>query len=171
MSMQLFFLHLEFIPIIFLIIYVGAVAVLFLFVVMMLNIKSLVFTEFKSFLPMGIFMSFIIILSIFYFLINDTVIENPTTGYLYLNIYNSNNIIYKLFLLRIWHISDLSSISLVFYNNNFLIFTLAAFILLVAMIGAIVLTLKNPEYRSNFEKYKKQKIAKQILRDLTLSFY
>lgn len=57
----------EFIAITFLIVYVGAIAVLFLFVVMMLNIKVLELDEtFWKYVPVGLFISSIFILQILY---------------------------------------------------------------------------------------------------------
>jgi len=57
-SSLLFLLNLEFLPVTFLVVYVGAIAVLFLFVMMMLNIKL---SEFKEdnfhYLPLALFFS------------------------------------------------------------------------------------------------------------------
>jgi NADH-ubiquinone oxidoreductase chain 6 len=63
----LLILGIEFIAITFLIVYVGAIAVLFLFVVMMLNIKVLELDEtFWKYAPVGLFISSLFILQIFY---------------------------------------------------------------------------------------------------------
>jgi NADH:ubiquinone oxidoreductase subunit 6 (subunit J) len=60
-------LGVEFIAIIFLIVYVGAIAVLFLFVVMMLNIKILELDEvFWKYIPVGLSISSIFLLQIFF---------------------------------------------------------------------------------------------------------
>jgi NADH:ubiquinone oxidoreductase subunit 6 (subunit J) len=65
-SALLFLLNLEFLPITFLVVYVGAIAVLFLFVLMMLNIKI---TEMKAenvhFLPVATLLAIVFILEIF----------------------------------------------------------------------------------------------------------
>ena len=65
-SSLLFLLQLEFLPISFLVIYVGAIAVLFLFVMMMLNIKL---AELKDdsfhFVPIALFLIMIFTLEIF----------------------------------------------------------------------------------------------------------
>lgn len=63
----LIMLGVEFIAIIFLIVYVGAIAVLFLFVVMMLNIKILELDEvFWKYIPVGLSISSIFLLQIFF---------------------------------------------------------------------------------------------------------
>jgi len=65
-SALLFLLNLEFLPITFLVVYVGAIAVLFLFVLMMLNIKL---TELKSesshFLPVACLLGIVFVLELF----------------------------------------------------------------------------------------------------------
>jgi NADH-ubiquinone oxidoreductase chain 6 len=62
-------LGVEFIAIIFLIVYVGAIAVLFLFVVMMLNIKILELDEvFWKYIPVGLSISSIFLFQIFFVL-------------------------------------------------------------------------------------------------------
>jgi NADH-quinone oxidoreductase subunit J len=65
-SALLFLLNLEFLPITFLVVYVGAIAVLFLFVLMMLNIKL---TELKAenahFLPVACLLGIVFVLELF----------------------------------------------------------------------------------------------------------
>ena len=65
-SALLFLLNLEFLPITFLVVYVGAIAVLFLFVLMMLNIKL---TELKAenahFLPVACLLGVVFVLELF----------------------------------------------------------------------------------------------------------
>jgi len=64
-----FLLGAEFLSLVFLIIYVGAIAVLFLFVVMMLNIKTLELNEsFLKYLPISLFIILIFLLEINYIL-------------------------------------------------------------------------------------------------------
>ena len=70
----LLLLNLEFFALIFLIVYVGAIAVLFLFVVMMLNIKlTEVHESIFHYLPIGGFVGFIFFLE-FYFLFNQEIV-------------------------------------------------------------------------------------------------
>jgi NADH-ubiquinone oxidoreductase chain 6 len=63
-------LRLDFIPITFLVVYVGAIAVLFLFVIMMLNIKlSELKHEKVNFMPLILMFCLIFGLELFFFLI------------------------------------------------------------------------------------------------------
>jgi NADH:ubiquinone oxidoreductase subunit 6 (subunit J) len=65
-SALFFLLGLEFLPITFMVVYVGAIAVLFLFVLMMLNIKlSELKAQDASFLPVTLLLSFVFISEIF----------------------------------------------------------------------------------------------------------
>ena len=68
LSVLLFLLGLEFLPITFLIVYVGAIAVLFLFVLIMLNIKTAELREgTRHYLPSSIFLGFIFFFELFAF--------------------------------------------------------------------------------------------------------
>lgn len=59
-SLLFIYLGVEFIGLIILIVYIGAIAVLFLFVVMMLNVRVLeIVSNFSVYLPLALFLSFI----------------------------------------------------------------------------------------------------------------
>ena len=61
-----FFIGVEFLALTFLIVYVGAIAVLFLFIVMMLNIRVIQLKEnFTRYLPIGFFVLILFFLEIF----------------------------------------------------------------------------------------------------------
>lgn len=129
----LLLLHkIEFLSMVFLIVYIGAIAVLFLFVVYMLNIKVIELNESNFTYLIGIF--FFFILFFFYFIIN------------FLNInffFNSNffELDYNFdFLNKFYNINNLNLISRVVYNDYFFIFFIIGLILLIAMVGAIILT-------------------------------
>ena len=108
------------------VVYVGAVAVLFLFVVMMLNINI---EEKKSkllkFKPLSVILGSIILVEFLYFLIidNSTLEKLSNTP----NLEQKNNTI---------------SLGNILYTDFALLFQMCGVILLVAMIGAIVLTLR-----------------------------
>ena len=108
------------------IVYVGALAVLFLFVVMMLNInieeKKSKFLKFK---PLSVILGSIILVEFLYFLIidNSTLEKLSNTP----NLEQKNNTI---------------SLGNILYTDFALLFQMCGVILLVAMIGAIVLTLR-----------------------------
>jgi NADH-quinone oxidoreductase subunit J len=122
----------EFLGMIMLIIYVGAVAVLFLFVVMMLNVaqqKNQWFSarESSKHIPIGLIISIIIFFELI-IVISGWKYKPDLVSSMSLNIDNS--------------ISNTHAIGYVLYTDYILIFQLSGMILLVAMIGAIVLTFR-----------------------------
>jgi NADH-quinone oxidoreductase subunit J len=133
-SVILFLFNAEFLGLIFIIVYVGAIAILFLFVVMMLNVK-IVQLNFLSFIPLIIILSFISFFKIV------TFFETLFTEYNFLDI-NS-------YTLLIDNLSNIDVIGQSLYNYYLSVFLIAGFILLVAMIGAICLTLNFSSSRKN----------------------
>ena len=122
----------EFLGMIMLIVYVGAVAVLFLFVVMMLNVaqqKNQWFSarESSKHIPVGLIISVIIFFELL-IVIGGWKYKPDLLTAMSLNI-NSE-------------ISNTHSIGYVLYTDYIHIFQLSGMILLVAMIGAIVLTFR-----------------------------
>ncbi len=122
----------EFIGMMMLIVYVGAVAVLFLFVVMMLNVANQKNEWFgsainSSHIPMGLLVSVVIFMELLIVL----------GGWKFKpNVISSSSIIVN------QNISNTHSIGNVLYTDYIHIFQLSGMILLVAMIGAIVLTFR-----------------------------
>tara|TARA_B100000686_G_C16712775_1_gene930179 strand:- start:520 stop:1152 length:633 start_codon:yes stop_codon:yes gene_type:complete len=125
----------EFLGMIMLIVYVGAVAVLFLFVVMMLNVANQKYEWFKgkifsSHIPFGFLISLIIFLELLIVVggwkYKDNVIET------------SSIIIDK-------NLTNTHALGNVIYTDYIHLFQLSGIILLVAMIGAIVLTYRKRE--------------------------
>ena len=139
----------EFLGMIMLIVYVGAVAVLFLFVVMMLNVaqqKNQWFSsrESSKHIPIGIIISAIIFFELI-IVISGWKYKPDIVSAMSLNIDQE--------------ISNTHSIGFVLYTDYIHIFQLSGMILLVAMIGAIVLTFRQ---RSGV---KRQSYFKQISRE------
>ena len=115
----------EFLAMMLVIVYVGAVAVLFLFVVMMLNIKYEKLKQgFQRYLPIGITIGLILLIEIL-FVINGRGFDNIKTFSNHSNLPNT-------------HV-----IGSVLYTDYIYLFQVSGLILLVAMIGAIVLTLRD----------------------------
>ena len=122
----------EFLGMIMLIVYVGAVAVLFLFVVMMLNVaqqKNQWFSasESSKHIPVGLIVSSIIFFELI-IVIAGWKYKPDMVGAMSLNIDKD--------------ITNTHSIGYVLYTEYIHIFQLSGMILLVAMIGAIVLTFR-----------------------------
>ena len=139
----------EFLGMIMLIVYVGAVAVLFLFVVMMLNVaqqKNQWFAGEHSskHIPVGLIISTLIFLEIIIVI----------GGWKYKpEIFDINNSIAQT------SISNTHSLGQILYTDYIHVFQISGMILLVAMIGAIVLTFRQ---RSGV---KRQSYIKQISRE------
>lgn len=129
----LFFFNVEFLSLIFIIIYVGAIAVLFLFVVMMLNIKI---TE-QNILAYSITNKILFIFMLFYclFLILSYAFDNTFSRDIALSI-NKDEII--LFLDEIHNINIIGQVLFNYFNSCLLI---AGMMLLISLMGAILLTL------------------------------
>jgi len=122
----------EFLGMIMLIVYVGAVAVLFLFVVMMLNVaqqKNQWFSseESSKHIPVGLIISTLIFVELIIVI----------GGWKYKpDLFDINNSI------EINNVSNTHSLGQVLYTDYIHIFQISGMILLVAMIGAIVLTFR-----------------------------
>ena len=122
----------EFLGMIMLIVYVGAVAVLFLFVVMMLNVaqqKNQWFSseESSKHIPVGLIISTLIFVELIIVI----------GGWKYKpDLFDINNSI------EINKVSNTHSLGQVLYTDYIHIFQISGMILLVAMIGAIVLTFR-----------------------------
>ena len=139
----------EFLGMIMLIVYVGAVAVLFLFVVMMLNVaqqKNEWFnaSESSSHIPVGLLVSLVIFFELI-IVIGGWKYKPEVLDSISLNI-DSN-------------ITNTQSLGNVIYTDYIHLFQLSGMILLVAMIGAIVLTFRQ---RSGV---KRQSYLRQISRE------
>lgn len=153
-AVLLMLLEVEFLGLMFLIVYVGAIAVLFLFIVMMLNLK-LVDMGFGvvRYLPLAGLVSIIFVLELF------LVINQP--------MYNGSLALYnvQMFFESVKQLSNLEVLGLVIYTYNWLLFIIAGVILLVAIIGAIGLTLM-PKGNN-----KRQDSWKQVYTKITNSLY
>ena len=139
----------EFLGMIMLIVYVGAVAVLFLFVVMMLNVaqqKNQWFAsqESSGHIPVGLIISTIIFFELIIVI----------GGWKYKpDLFDLNNSMDNL------NVSNTHSIGQILYTDYIHVFQISGMILLVAMIGAIVLTFRKRE------GVKKQSYINQISRE------
>ena len=139
----------EFLGMIMLIVYVGAVAVLFLFVVMMLNVAQqknqwFISEDNSGHIPVGLIISTIIFFELII----------VVGGWKYKpDLFNSNN------LNTTSEISNTHSLGQVLYTDYIHVFQISGMILLIAMIGAIVLTFRQRE------GVKKQSYIKQISRE------
>ena len=135
----------EFLAMLLIIVYVGAVAVLFLFVVMMLDVDfSTLKAEMAGFLPIALLIGVVLVMQL-----------GMAFG---VWSYAETAIGAREVLANSEH-HNTKALGLILYDRYFILFQLSGLILLVAMIGAIVLTLR---HRKNV---KRQNILSQIYRD------
>lgn len=154
----LLLIKVEFLAMIFLVVYVGAIAVLFLFVVMMLNIRIAELSENTlRYMPIGGVIGVIFVLEFF-------LIIEP--NFLPLNLGN----VLVLEGIDLWsynmeEYTNIRAIGMLIYTNYFYYFLMASLVLLVAMIGAIVLTMNK---RGGVQK---QDIFEQVSRSFEQTLY
>ncbi|MBR9825444.1 MAG: NADH-quinone oxidoreductase subunit J [Alphaproteobacteria bacterium] len=135
----------EFLAMLLIVVYVGAVAVLFLFVVMMLDVD---FTELKqgflSYVPLGALIAIIIAAQLV--MIGMTWQASEQAMALRAAVAPDG-------------MSNVEALGLVLYDDYVYFFQAAGLVLLVAMIGAIVLTLRHKPH------VKRQSVSAQVGRD------
>ena len=152
----LFLLECEFLSLLFIIVYVGAIAVLFLFIVMMLDLKILETSkDIFKYLPAGGFIGGLFFFEIS-FLIGDTFQNNP---YIYDDIGTDFTNNYSNFYFKLDFFTDISVLGQILYTYYIVQFLVAGLLLLLAVIGAVVLTMNNGSQTT-----KKQMFFKQISR-------
>ncbi|MEQ8655363.1 MAG: NADH-quinone oxidoreductase subunit J [Kiloniellales bacterium] len=136
----------EFLAMILVVVYVGAVAVLFLFVVMMLDINFAELRQgFLQYLPIGGLIGLILFVELAAVL--GAWVVAPEAAQMAQRPIPASS-----------EVSNTLALGRVLYTDYAFLFQLAGLILLVAMIGAIVLTLRQRE------GVRKQSIAKQVSR-------
>jgi NADH-quinone oxidoreductase subunit J len=136
----------EFLAMILVVVYVGAVAVLFLFVVMMLDVDFAALREgFLQYLPIGALIGVIfaieLVLVVGTWAIDPALIRAPAAA-----------------IPPADQVTNTAAIGRVLYTQYFYFFQAAGLVLLVAMIGAIVLTLRERV------GVKRQDISRQVAR-------
>ena len=120
----------EFLAMILVIVYVGAVAVLFLFVVMMLDINFVKLREgFLQYLPFGALLGIVLIIELGILFLTRSFSENSLSKFVESPIINE--------------IENTKLIGQVLYTDYFYLFQISGLILLVAMVGSITLTLRD----------------------------
>jgi NADH-quinone oxidoreductase subunit J len=135
----------EFVAMILVVVYVGAVAVLFLFVVMMLDVDFTALRQgFTRYLPLGACVAALLTAEMIFVAANIATqgAASKSTGPM----------------IQTGGVNNVEAIGRVLYTNYIYLFQAAGLVLLVAMIGAIVLTLK---HRTGV---KRQDVAAQVAR-------
>lgn len=147
-SVLLFCVGAEYLAFVYVIVYMGAIAVLFLFIVMMLNIESVPqdYDYYQQYLPIPIFVLLFFMIELITFTKDREVALLMVQNISWLALMNPINIVV---------------FGRLFYTDYLHVFISVSFILLIAMIGSITLTL-------NFRPgVKRQIISKQLSRDFS----
>jgi NADH-quinone oxidoreductase subunit J len=139
-SILVFCLEAEFLALSFILVYVGAIAILFLFVIIMSDIKisdsSFDLLDYSAF---GYFFLFAIIVEILVSLPGLNVDSDlvSSTDYSWINWYFEIN-----------HLSNAQTLGQILYTDYFVFFLSAGFILFIALIGSLTLTVTlNKSYK------------------------
>ena len=120
----------EFLAMILVVVYVGAVAVLFLFVVMMLDINFVKLREgFLQYLPFGALLGIVLIIELSILFLTKSFSENSLSKFIESPVMND--------------VENTKLIGQVLYTDYFYLFQISGLILLVAMVGSITLTLRD----------------------------
>lgn len=143
----------EFLAMTLIIVYVGAVAVLFLFVVMMLNINEVLVKEgFLKYFPFGLLLISIFFLELVFVFKDTQLQDHKVTSMNISNLIESGN-------------QNTEAIGLFLYTDFFIVFQISGFLLLVAMIGAIVLAKnENLNIKSQKSQYQKSLDKKNVIK-------
>lgn len=155
-SMLLMLLTVDFLSILFVVVYVGAIAVLFLFVIMMLNIKLVQINEsVLRWLPLSFLLALVFVSEVLY------VFTEVFVDYL-----NPGEFSFS-WLKQVVGSETLNLFGGSLYFYFLYSFILAAFVLLVALMGAIVLTI------SSNKGSRRQFVYKQVGRNVltSVTFY
>jgi NADH-quinone oxidoreductase subunit J len=129
----------EFVAMLLMIVYVGAVAVLFLFVVMMLDIDFAALKgEMARYMPLGLLIGVVLLMQLTIGLGAWGEVQRSTA---------------------LDGVDNARALGLILYDKYILLFQLAGMILLAAMIGAILLTLRHRK------DIKRQNVLQQMWRD------
>jgi NADH-quinone oxidoreductase subunit J len=161
-SFIMFLIGAEFLGLIFIMVYVGAIAVLFLFVIMMLDIRRR--SKEKS-LYSDIFLT--IVVGIIFFIEMFFMIESTYSSFDSYSESTANNFEYVdlYYAIKFKVLGGLKVLGLLLYTQYSYYFFISGLVLLVAMIGAIILTLNKND------NIKRQADFEQINRDFKAAVF
>jgi NADH-quinone oxidoreductase subunit J len=141
-SFILFFLELEYLPLIFTVVYVGALTVLFLFVMMMLNVRIAdLGTKNLQILP-ALFLLVVLFFSHVFLIIHGEFLSLNNVFPEFCNEYSliTSDILFSVLCHEID--SNVRGLGFILYSSYLNLFILSGYVLLLSMVGVIVLTLR-----------------------------
>jgi NADH-quinone oxidoreductase subunit J len=143
-ALILFMFEVEFLGLLFIMVYVGAVAILFLFVVMMINTKKIIRKD----------LSYLNYVTIIFFITILFIKLSFTFNQVFFN-QNDDNVIFQYFKpITFEYLSNMEVLGQALYNNYNFIILIAGLILLIALIGCIRLTIDFKENKKLNKSYK-----------------
>ena len=153
----------EFLSIMLIIIYVGAITVLFLFVIMMLDINVLI--DKNNSKNLG-YIPIILLISFIFFLETFLMFSKVFTTYYHLieQSFFKNHFFYKKFITQYDYITNVETIGHVLYTYYAFFFLSAGIILLIALIGAVTLTKKEKKKESSLTKNLYKQLSRNSLK-------
>ena len=154
--------NIEYLAILFIIIYVGAIAILFLFVIMLLNIKTINLQNNNNIINNILILFFIISLIAFQtFFFNYNFISSLNLNEFYVDITSIKFIDWSL---KYNNLDTFNILGDYFYNHCYFEIILASFLLFIPMIGAITINVKkqNNLKKQQFYIQINNKILKKI---------
>jgi len=159
-SLLLLIFGFEFLAFLFMIVYVGALAILFLFVVMMLNIRLVELIENSTrYIPIGIIIGIVLLIELL-IVVDKQFSMNPSNEDISL-FYTNNNFTNNI---KLVDYTNIETIGQMLYTEGYIYFLVASIILFIAMIGAIVMTLYHEE------NVKRQDVFSQISTEIDLRY-
>jgi len=146
-ALCLLLLGAEFLSVLLVIVYVGAISILFLFVIMMLNLRIVeVYNSLVSFFPIGSFLGLFFLFFMFFLIKNDFDLFSLS--------YTSNNLL-ELGVISnslLYSSSNLYLLGDILYNSYSYMLIYAGLLLLLAMIGSMVLTVDSNYHNIKYKK-------------------
>ena len=145
----LFLLNIDYLALMFILIYIGAITILFLFVVMMLKIKinEKNTTKFISFINI-----IICCLIVYNVLLNADIF----------NVFLNNDLVYNDWFSKLYYVDNIKMLGQVIFTNYYFYFILVGFVLLIGMISAILLSKESTRVIRRY-----QLVYQQISRDVS----
>ena len=150
-AVYLVLIGLSFLGLSYLLVYVGAVSILFLFILMLLNVRiSELVTDTKNSIPLVFITAISFSLPVsFYSSNSESYINTDNIFIIFINIFMNNNIVYNVYSKK-WDNNlagsdHINSIGNIMYTSHNIWLILVSIILLLAMVGAIIITIKHKD--------------------------
>lgn len=144
-SLYLIFISLVFLGLSYLLVYVGAVSILFLFILMLINIRvSELISDTHNNIPLAL----VVLLSFYIPLIRILPDSGKMNTYFYNSDTKNTQVSYvssKSWDSNLVDITDITSIGNVMYTSHFIWLIITSIILLLAMVGSILITIKQTD--------------------------